>query len=119
MKLQISVKRLLATFAFVVAILFSSNSANIGELSCEFPTNIVKTFQSSSNVSFSWQGNAVVISVYAVRKDNGLSSQQFTPNGNTVTLTGLQPGLYTVYFVVSCDDQTVEIGGGWDDLLMG
>jgi hypothetical protein len=110
-------KQIIATLFFLLALVVGSFSASMpADCSCATPTSVVKTFQSSTAVSFTWQGSGTY-SLWYVRKSDGAVGQAVTPNGNAVSFTGMQPGTYTIYSLTSCTGGPVEYII-WDDLII-
>jgi len=89
---------------------FSSREVS-GSCNCPSVSNVQKTGQTSTSISFSWNGpqGATGYNVWYDSQTDQNSSAYYYSTSASYEFTNLTPGNYTFYFEVICG----EVSSGW------
>src|SRR5690606_38217555 len=80
-----------------------SNPNSTALASCPAPTNLTKTFQSTSSVGFDWDDcgcSPTEYRAYFVR--GGQASPEYSTTDSNITFSGLSAGTYQFHFYTVC-----------------
>jgi hypothetical protein len=105
----------------IMALAMSFSSFTTAACSCSnAPTNVVKTFQNTSSVAFTWDAaaGATAYEVWYVRQADGYTSTPLTVTSTTASFTGLPAGRYVFYGRTVCGNEKSEIVI-FEDILIG
>ncbi len=83
---------------------------------CPEITNLRKTGQTSTSISYSWSAptEATLFQVWYVRHSDDYTSESFYTTNCTFTFANLSQGLHTFYFVVLCGSEPSGLIGVTD-----
>ena len=98
---------------------FASSSEPV-PCSCLNVTELQKTGQSSSSISYSWSNaySGAQFRVWYARQEDSYTSGFFYTNNLSFDFTGLSAGHYTFYFQVLCGGETSGYIGIEDTIVM-
>ncbi len=102
-----SLTSLLLTLALLLWFSVSFSAEVLPKNDCEAPTNLVKTGQTTSAISFSWNGTGQHVVKY-VRQSDGYTSPDIFVSGTSYTFSDLTAGSYTFYFATDCDGEVSD-----------
>ncbi len=100
---------------------FSATATAIpDDCTCNAPSNVTVTSQTSSSVSLAWSPafGAAAYEVWYVRTGDGYTSSTTTVSGTSISYTGLATGTYRFYFRTNCGNEVSEVIV-LEDLIIG
>jgi hypothetical protein len=115
-----SIARLALAGSLLMALAMSFSSFTTAACSCSTPTNVAKTFQSTSSVAFTWDAaaGATAYEIWYVRQADSYTSTPLTVTSTTASFSGLPTGRYVFYFRTVCGNEKSEIII-FEDIIMG
>lgn len=115
-----SIAGLVLAGSLLMAVAMSLSSFTTAACSCSNPTNVTKTFQSTSSVAFAWDAvaGATAYEVWYVRQGDGYTSTPMSVTSTSASFAGLPAGRYVFYARTICGNEKSEIII-FEDILMG
>jgi hypothetical protein len=97
-------KKFVLLLAFVLPIAFAFTSTTDHCTTCDTPDNVRKTAETSTTISFAWNGvdAADEYILRWVRQSDSATSGDVTVSGTTHTFTNMTAGTYNFYFSSKC-----------------
>ncbi|MEO1262631.1 MAG: fibronectin type III domain-containing protein [Bacteroidota bacterium] len=97
-------KRFIFVLVALLPIAFAFTPPTDVCVTCPTPTNVKKTAETATTISFSWDAvdAADEYIVRYVRQSDGLTSGNVTVSSNSHTFSSMQAGTYDFYFSAKC-----------------
>jgi hypothetical protein len=105
---------------FLSAVSGFASSTKPAPCSCPNVTNLQKTGQTSSSISYAWNNaySGTEFRVWYVRQGDNYTSGFFYTNNLSYQFTGLSTGVYTFYFQALCGEESSGYIGIEDTIMM-
>ena len=104
---------------FLPSVLGNMPTTEQATCNCPSVTNLQKTGQTSSSISYSWSPvlGSSGYTVWYYRTEGQYTSATFSPNGTAYSFTGLVPGHYTFHVQAVCGGEGSNIIGVEDQII--